>query len=78
MARIYLIIAILISFLFAYTDGEAKQEHVIQGHTMGTTYQVKVVTGSFQGVSGLKEKIENIKKHIFPTNSAITRGAQRE
>jgi thiamine biosynthesis lipoprotein len=58
MTRIYLTIAISISFLFAYTHCEARQEYLIQGRTMGTFYQVKVVSGDFQGISGLKEKIE--------------------
>jgi len=58
MTRIYLTIAISISFLFASIDCEARQEYLIQGRTMGTFYQVKVVSGDFQGISGLKEKIE--------------------
>ena len=58
MTRIYLTIAVLVSFFFAYTDSEAKREHLIEGRTIGTAYQVKVVSDSFQGVSGLKEKIE--------------------
>jgi thiamine biosynthesis lipoprotein len=37
---------------------EAKKEHLIQGRTMGTTYHVKIVTGYFQGITGLKDKIE--------------------
>ena len=58
MNKIYLSIVILFSILLANNDCVAKREHLIQGRTMGTTYQVKVVTGSFQAVSGLKEKIE--------------------
>jgi thiamine biosynthesis lipoprotein len=37
---------------------EAKKEHLIQGRTMGTTYHLKIVTGYFQGIKGLKNKIE--------------------
>ncbi|UCE52060.1 MAG: FAD:protein FMN transferase [Desulfobacterales bacterium] len=37
---------------------EAKKEHLIQGRTMGTTYHLKIVTGYFQGIKGLKDKIE--------------------
>jgi thiamine biosynthesis lipoprotein len=58
MAKIYLTLTILFSFVLAVTACEAKREHVIQGRTMGTTYQVKVVTGYFQSISGLKEKID--------------------
>jgi thiamine biosynthesis lipoprotein len=69
MIKIYFTIAILFSIFFAYTDCVAKQEHLIQGRTMGTTYHVKVVTGSFQGVSGLKEKIE---KRLAEINQSMS------
>jgi thiamine biosynthesis lipoprotein len=36
---------------------------------MGTTYHIKVVTGYFQGVSGLKEKIE---KRLVEINAAMS------
>ena len=38
--------------------GEAKEEHVIRGRTMGTTYHIKVVTGAAGSVTGLKGKID--------------------
>jgi thiamine biosynthesis lipoprotein len=47
------------AFLFAPMICEAQREHLLQGPTMGTTYHIKVVTGNFQGIGGLKEKIEN-------------------
>jgi thiamine biosynthesis lipoprotein len=37
---------------------EAKREHLIQGRTMGTTYQVKIVAGDHQGIGRLKNKID--------------------
>jgi thiamine biosynthesis lipoprotein len=51
---------LIISFAitFAPTMCEAMQEHLIQGSTMGTTYHITVVTGYFQGISGLEEKID--------------------
>ena len=49
---------IIITLLLASLICDAKQAHLIQGRTMGTTYQVQVVTGNFQGISGLKEKID--------------------
>jgi thiamine biosynthesis lipoprotein len=64
MTKIYLTIAISISILFAYTDCEGQREHLIQGPTMGTTYHVKVVTGYFQAISGLKEKIDRRLEEI--------------
>ena len=52
----FLVIGIALSFAPAIS--EAKQEHLIQGRTMGTTYTIKVVTGYFQSISGVKEKID--------------------
>ena len=69
MTKIYLTIAISISIFIAYTDCEGKREHLIQGRTMGTTYHIKIVTGYFQGVSGLKEKIE---KRLVEINTAMS------
>jgi thiamine biosynthesis lipoprotein len=58
----YLKIISLLIISFAITCApaicHARQEHLIQGRTMGTTYHITVVTGYFQGVSGLKEKID--------------------
>jgi thiamine biosynthesis lipoprotein len=48
---------------------EGKREHQIQGRTMGTAYHIKVVTGYFQGISGLKEKIE---KRLVEINAAMS------
>jgi thiamine biosynthesis lipoprotein len=50
------IVGIVLTFLPAACA--AKREHLIAGRTMGTTYHVKVITGYFQGISGLKEKID--------------------
>jgi len=36
---------------------EGRREHVMHGRTMGTTYQVTVVTGRFGSIEGLQEKI---------------------
>lgn len=61
------IIASVFCLLAAACDG--KREHLIQGRTMGTTYHVKIVTGYFQGVSGLKDKIE---KRLAEINAALS------
>jgi thiamine biosynthesis lipoprotein len=76
MTRIYLTIAITISILFAYTDSEAKREHLIRGSTMGTIYHVKVVTGAYQGISGLKEKIEKRLDEINQSMSAYIKASE--
>ncbi len=61
------IIAFVSCFLASGCEG--KQEHLIEGRTMGTTYHIKVVTGYFQGISGLKEKIE---KRLVEINAAMS------
>ena len=60
----------IIAALFFLSAGcEGKREHLIEGRTKGTTYHIKVVTGYFQGVSGLKEKIE---KRLIEINTAMS------
>ena len=61
------IIAIALCVLSSECEG--KREHLIQGRTMGTAYNIKVVTGSFQSVSGLKEKIE---KRLVEISTAMS------
>jgi len=51
-------LAIGIILLLAPLTVAAKQEQLIQGRTMGTTYHVTVATGYSQGITGLKEKID--------------------
>ena len=73
----FLVLGIALSLTPAI--GEAKREHVIQGRTMGTTYNVKVVTGYFQSISRLKEKIDkrleeiNRSMSIYQKDSEISR-----
>ena len=76
MNRIYLTIAISFSILFAYSDCEAKQEHLIQGRTMGTTYHIQVVTGSLHGIPGLREKIEKRLDEINRSMSTYIRDSE--
>lgn len=59
--RIFSIAAVL---CFISAGCERNREHLIEGRTMGTTYHITVVTGYFQGVSGLKDKIENRLEEI--------------
>jgi len=61
------IIVIALCLLSPGCDG--KREHLIQGGTMGTTYHITVVTGYFQSVSGLKEKIE---KRLIEINASMS------
>jgi thiamine biosynthesis lipoprotein len=58
MDRIYLTLTSFLIIISAATACWAKQEHVIRGRTMGTTYLVKVVAAGFLDPEGLKEKID--------------------
>ena len=60
----YALFPLLFFLCFLSAGCEGKREHLIQGRTMGTTYHITVVTGYFQGVSGLKDKIEKRLKEI--------------
>jgi thiamine biosynthesis lipoprotein len=55
---------------------DAKQEHFIEGGTMGTTYHITVVTGSFQGIAGLKEKIDFRLKEINHSMSTYQKDSE--
>jgi FAD:protein FMN transferase len=44
--------------LFLPATSDAEREHLIEGRTMGTTYHIKVVSGYFKSVEGLKEKVD--------------------
>ncbi len=51
-------IIVCIMGLMLAANCDSKREHLIAGRTMGTTYQVKVVTGNLGSVKGLKEKVD--------------------
>jgi thiamine biosynthesis lipoprotein len=72
----YHYIALWFAFLLMSFGCEAKKEHLIQGRTMGTTYNIKVVTGYFQGVSGLKEKIEKRLNEINQSMSTYIKDSE--
>jgi len=64
MSKYIQIIAITVALTLLSSACEAQREHLIQGRTMGTTYQVKVVAGYIQSVSGLKAKIDDRLEEI--------------
>jgi FAD:protein FMN transferase len=64
-----MIILVAMGFIAAFPC-DAKQEHLIQGNTMGTTYHIKVVSGYSKNQSGLKAKIEQRLKAINQSLSA--------
>jgi thiamine biosynthesis lipoprotein len=55
---------------------EAKQEHLIQGRTMGTTYQIQLVTGYFQDISGLKAKIDQRLEEVNRSMSTYQKDSE--
>ena len=69
MTRTLKAFIIAAALCFISSGCEGKREHLIQGRTMGTAYHIKVVTGYFQSVSGLKEKIE---KRLVEINTAMS------
>lgn len=76
MSKYIQTITIAIALTFLSSACEAKQEHLIQGRTMGTTYQVKVVTSSFGGISGVKEKIDKRLEEINRSMSTYQKGSE--
>jgi len=76
MAKFYLYLTILLSFVFSVANCDAKQEHHIQGRTMGTTYNIKVVTGYFQSIAGVKEKIDRRLKEINRSMSTYQKDSE--
>ena len=66
----------ILLLLIPTTTCEAKQEHLIQGRTMGTTYQVKVVAGYLKSVSGLKAKIDQRLEEINRSMSTYRKDSE--
>ena len=62
-------ILFLLALTFAPAGSEAQVEHLIKGRTMGTFYQVQVVTDDSEGISGLKEKVE---KRLAEVNRSMS------
>jgi thiamine biosynthesis lipoprotein len=54
----YSLIIIYPVLLYLAAGCDAKQEHLLAGKTMGTTYHITVVSGYFKGVDDLQGKID--------------------
>lgn len=54
----YSLIIIYPVLLYLAAGYDAKQEHLLAGKTMGTTYHITVVSGYFKGVDDLQGKID--------------------
>ena len=75
MKKIVSILWVLISVLFL-CGFNIEKETVILGKTMGTTYTIKVIPGSFQRTSGLKEAIEKRLNTINQSMSTYIKGSE--
>jgi thiamine biosynthesis lipoprotein len=70
---------VAIFFLLILTGCNLKKEVLISGSTMGTTYNIKVVTWFYKDTAGLKDKIEkrlkdvNNSMSVFISESEISR-----
>lgn len=60
----YIRFAGVVFFMIVLAGCRLQREVLIDGNTMGTTYHIKVVTGYFNRVSGLKEKIDRRLQEI--------------
>ena len=68
--------AILLFIVFLLLGCEVKKEALITGKTMGTTYQIKVVTGRFKNLGGLKEKIDKRLEKINRSMSTYIKDSE--
>ena len=69
MIKVIKIIIIITLSFFLSLDCEAQTEHLIRGRTMGTFYQVQVVTDGSDGMADLKEKVE---KRLVEVNQSMS------
>lgn len=69
MIRYSLILITSITILFAPLVGNARQERLIQGRTMGTTYHIKIIGTDFSGIGILEKKIE---KRLAEINQSMS------
>jgi thiamine biosynthesis lipoprotein len=65
-----------LAILLVAAFGEASQEYVIRGRTMGTTYMVKVVAGDFLDLEDVKEKIDQRLAEINRSMSTYQRDSE--
>lgn len=74
--RASLVVACGVLLVLAVSACGLKKEIEISGRTMGTTYQVKVVTGFFSRLTGLEEKIERTLKDVNQSMSVYIPGSE--
>jgi thiamine biosynthesis lipoprotein len=70
------LLVIVVAIFFVTTGYNVKREHIISGKTMGTTYRIKVVTGFFGSISGLKEKIDDRLRAIDKSMSIYIKDSE--
>jgi thiamine biosynthesis lipoprotein len=76
MSKYLQIITIAVALTFLSSTGDAKQEYVIRGRTMGTTYMVKVVGDDVRELESVKEKIDSRLEEINQSMSTYRRDSE--
>jgi thiamine biosynthesis lipoprotein len=69
MKKLTKLFVIVLNLILLSSVCHAKQERLIQGRTMGTTYHIKVVGTDFSGLAGLADKIE---KRLAEINQSMS------
>ena len=72
----YLQTAFLIFFLLFFAGCGFKKEVALSGKTMGTTYNIKVVTRFFENTKGLKDKVEMRLEQINKSMSTYSKDSE--
>ncbi len=70
------IVSCLLFLLLVLTGCNGKEEALVTGGAMGTTWHVKVVSGPFQAASGLKEKIDRRLEEIDRSMSTYRKDSE--
>jgi thiamine biosynthesis lipoprotein len=76
MLKIYFKLSCFLLLIFITTDCWAKQEYVIRGQTMGTTYMVKVVADDVRELESVKEKIDSRLEEINQSMSTYRQDSE--
>jgi thiamine biosynthesis lipoprotein len=76
MLKIYFKLSCFLLLIFITTDCWAKQEYVIRGQTMGTTYMVKVVGDDVRELESVKEKIDSRLEEINQSMSTYRQDSE--
>ena len=76
MIRYTLILTVSVALLFSPVFGNARQERLIQGRTMGTTYHIKIVSANSNKFERLGSRIEKRLDDINQSMSTYIRDSE--